>query len=430
MATRVPMKLLVCAALFASLAQGVRADDCSRTIGSVLSLTGSYGAFGVPISRAAELAVSQVNEAMERIGGGCTLVYDVRDSQTQPSVGVDVAQKLIEIEGATSLVGPISSGVTGPLLESVTVDRGVLMIPAASTSPSFTQMAREGKTNGLFFRTMTTDSLQAVAGAKAAHDAGFGKIAIIHLNNDWGSNNQAEFVRAFRALGGEVGNVVPYNADQASYRSEVNKAMEDSPDSLYLAATPQDGAKVLRDWISFGGPQGYVFPQGMNDPSLLEAVGAEPLANGWFISLAPRKTESFELVNADLQSCCELEIDGGPGRTTGYDAAALLALANAAADLRGVEPTGANLAAIVRDITGPDGEPFNAGVDGFENGLRMISEGKEVAYSGVTGPIVFDQLGNVSGETAVQQVRDGAFVQVGTITVEEVIAVKALIEGS
>ena len=430
MATRSPMKLLVCAALFASLAQGVRADDCSRTIGSVLSLTGSYGAFGVPISRAAELAVAQVNEAMERIGKGCTLVYDVRDSQTQPSVGVDVAQKLIEIEGATSLVGPISSGITGPLLESVTVDRGVLMIPAASTSPSFTQMAREGKTKGLFFRTMTTDSLQAVAGAKAAHDAGFRKIAIIHLNNDWGSNNQAEFVRAFMALGGEVGNVVPYNADQASYRSEVNKAMEDGPDSLYLVATPQDGAKVLRDWISFGGTQGYVFPQGMNDPSLLEAVGAEPLANGWFISLAPRKTESFHLINADLQNCCELEIDGGPGRTTGYDAAALLALASAAADLLGVEPTGANLAAIVRDITGPDGEPFNAGADGFEKGLRMIAEGMDVAYSGVTGPIVFDQLGNVSGETAVQQVRDGAFVQIGTISVEEVTAVKALIEGS
>ena len=47
------------------------AQDCEYTIGAVLSLTGSYGAFGVPISKAAELAVEQFSEA----GGvnGCKL---------------------------------------------------------------------------------------------------------------------------------------------------------------------------------------------------------------------------------------------------------------------------------------------------------------------------------------------------------------------
>ncbi len=430
MVTRTLLKFAACAAVFATMAQDVRADDCTRTIGSVLSLTGSYGTFGVPISRAAELAVAQVEEARTRIGQGCTLVYDVRDSQTQPSVAVDAAQKLIDIEGATSLVGPISSGITGPLLTSVTVDRGVLMIATASTSPSFTQMAREGTTKGLFFRTMVTDSLLAVAAAKAAYDAGNRRMAIIHLNNDWGVNNTGEFVRAFEALGGEITNVVPYNAEQASYRSEINKGLEGDPDSLYLAATPQDGAKQIRDWVSFGGPQAYVFPQGMNDPELLEAVGAEPLENGLFISSAKRKSESFEIVNADLQSCCELEIDGGPGRTTGYDAGALIALAHVTADLRGVEATGPNLAAIVRDITGPEGEPFVAGVDGFEQGLRMIMDGKAVAYSGVTGPVVFDQLGNVSGAVDVLQVRDGGFVTFDTVTLEEITEVKTLTEGS
>ena len=424
-------KFVVSAAVVAVLAQGARADDCSRTIGSVLSLTGSYGTYGVPISRAAELAVAQVEEARSRIGTGCMLVYDVRDSQTQNSVAVDAAQKLIDIEGATSLVGPISSGITGPLLTSVTVDRGALVIAAASTSPSFTQMAREGKTKDLFFRTMVTDSLLATAAAKIAHDAGFRKMAVLHLNNDWGVNNTAEFVRAYKALGGEIANVVEYNAEQASYRSEVNKALEDGPDSIYLAATAQDGAKQLRDWVSFGGPQAYVFPQGMNDPELVEAVGAEALMNGWFVSSAKRTSESFETVNANFQSCCELTIDGGPGRTTGYDAGALLALANVAADIRGVEATGSNLARIVREITGPDGEPFSAGVDGFEMGLRMIEEGKAVAYEGVTGPITFDQLGNVSGEVDVVQLSEGGeFEVVDTVTLEEISAVKALAEGS
>ena len=60
----------------------------------------------------------------------------------------------------------------------------------------------------------------------------------------------------------------------------------------------------------------------------------------------------------------------------------------------------------------------------------MIVEGKAVAYSGVTGPVVFDQLGNVSGEVDVQQVRDGGFATVNTVTLEEITEVKTLAEGS
>ena len=175
----------------AAVAPDANAQSCSHTIGAILSLTGSYGAFGVPISRAAQLGVEHVNEARANVGVGCALKYDVRDSQTQPTVAVDATQKLIDIDGVTSIVGPIYSGITGPLLTSVTVDKGAVLIVTASTSSTFTQMSREGKTKGLFFRTLPADSLQAVATAQMAHDAGFRKVAIVHLNNDCGKNNQA-----------------------------------------------------------------------------------------------------------------------------------------------------------------------------------------------------------------------------------------------
>ena len=284
----------------------------------------------------------------------------MRDSQTQPSVAVDAASKLIDISGAQALVGPISSGITGPLLTSVTVEKGVVVIATASTSTTFTNMAREGKTKGLFFRTLPADSLQAVATSKMAYDAGFRNVAIVYLNNDWGKNNQAEFTRSLTTQGGAVANVVAYNPDQPSYRSEVNKALEGSPDALYLLSTPQDGSKILRDWIRFGGASGLVGAQGMNDPTFVETVGEAALENGWFISPASPKTESFKTVNADIQACCDITIDGGPGRTSGYDAGALLALATVGADISGTDGTGADLARIVRAITGPDGESFPA----------------------------------------------------------------------
>ncbi len=162
---------------------------CEHKIGAVLSLTGAYGAHGVPISRAAQLGVEQVNEARAALGVGCDLVYDVRDSNTQASLAVDAARKLIDLEGVTALVGPISSGITAPLLSSVTVENDVLVIATASTSSTFTNMAKRGETKGLFFRTLPSDSLQAVAAAMMAYQAGFRKPAIIYFNNDWGKNN-------------------------------------------------------------------------------------------------------------------------------------------------------------------------------------------------------------------------------------------------
>lgn len=314
---------------FAGTAQ---AQDCTHKIGGVISLTGSYGAFGVPISKAAQLAVEQVDAARGDIG--CALEYDVRDSQTQASVAVDSARKLIDLEGVTALVGPISSGITAPLLTSVTVEEDVLVIATASTSSTFTNMAREGETKGLFFRTLPADSLQAVATAKMAYDAGFRNPAIIYLNNDWGVNNQAEFVSAFEALGGTVADSVAYNADQASYRSEVNKALEGGPDSVYLLSTPQDGLKLVREWIRFDGPSGMILAQGMNDAAFTDNMTEDLLENAWFITPGTPEPSSVELMERDMQARWEISADG-PGRASGYDAGALIALAHVAADING-----------------------------------------------------------------------------------------------
>lgn len=105
-----------------------------------------------------------------------------------------------------------------------------------------TALGREGKTNGVFFRTITLDALQGVAAAKFAIDNGFKKIVIIHQNNDFGVNLVKEFTDPYKALGGTIVAVTPYNAKQSDYASEVTAAMAGSPDALYLISDPVDGA--------------------------------------------------------------------------------------------------------------------------------------------------------------------------------------------
>ena len=164
-----------------------------------------------------------------------------------------------------AIIGGIISSVSIPILTSVTAPASVVQVSPASSSPTLTALGREGKTNGVFFRTITSDALQGTAAAKYALDQGLKKLAIIHVNNDFGVNMVAEFSKAYKSLGGEIVSDTPYNEKQSSYQAEVTAAMAGSPDGLYLVSYPVDGATIARAWICQGGPAKFLLNDGMND---------------------------------------------------------------------------------------------------------------------------------------------------------------------
>lgn len=407
----------------ASVGLTAAAAACPAKIGATLSLTGSYATFGPPISNAAALAIEQIAAAGWKVGDCDKLEYIVRDDQTQPSVGVDAARRLVDIDGVPAIVGPVTSGVVGPILSSVTVQKGVLMVPSAGTSPTFSDMAREGKLNGLFYRVLPADSLQAVAAAKLAWDAGHRNIAIINLNNDWGNNLSKQFAATFKAMGGKVAAQVTYNAEQASYRSEVNKALESKPDGAYIASTVIDGNKILRDWIALGGVQKFVFPLGMNDAKVIEQIGEQYLKDAWFVTPGAPKPNSRDLFYAAYEKRYNLEAGKGPGpgRDSGYDAAALISLAMMAAKNY---KDGKQIAAAFARITDPNGTPIMATADDYKKAVQLLGEGKTIRYVGATGAMTHDQYGDVNTPFVGWRVENKAFVQKKDVSAQDVADIK------
>src|SRR6202161_2158733 len=183
------------------------ADDCTITVGLVMELTGPAGEYGQAGAKSVEMAFRDLNDA----GGphGCKLVTDTRDSQSAGNVAVDVATQLVQVKKVPVIIGGIISSVSIPILTSVTAPAKVVQVSPASSSPTLTALGRDGKTNGIFFRTITSDALQGVAAAKYAIDLGFKKLAIIHVNNDFGANLYKEFARAYKSLGGVIVSVTP-----------------------------------------------------------------------------------------------------------------------------------------------------------------------------------------------------------------------------
>ena len=396
--------------------------SCTHTVGMVVSLTGAAGRYGQAASKSVELAFNDLNKAAGAQGiAGCKLAFDLRDAQSQGSVAVDQARQLVDLKKVPAIIGGIISSVTIPMVTSVTAPAGVVQISPASSSPSLTKLAMEGKTNGWFFRTITSDALQGTAAAKYALDQGMKSLAVIHVNNDFGVNMLAEFRRAYEALGGKIIDVTPYNPEQSSYNAEVTKALKADPAALYFIGYPGDGTTIIRSWIQQGGPQRFLFNDGMNSSDFIKGVGAQYLNNAYGTSSGTTKTESTEYFNKAYPAMSGGFDAEAPAAVQSYDAAVILGLAIAQAG----KFDAASIRDGIRKVTAPGGEVIHAGPVGFARAIELIKQKKAIRYVGVIGPVQFDKNGDIAGPFRTWKFTNGEVATVGQMSTEDVQAIQA-----
>jgi len=408
--------------LAALAAPSMAAQDCTVNIGADMALTGSLGALGQAIANGTRLAVSDVNSG----GGvnGCKLALVLGDDQTSPTVGVDVAKKLVDINHVPAIVGALSSGVSMAILTSVTAPGQVVQISPASTSPAFTQLAAQGKTGGYWFRTTPSDALQSVAMAQVAREAKFKKVAVMYINNPYGEGLSAGFAKAFGALGGKVTANVVYNDKQPSYRSEVTQAMAGSPDALFLIGYPGDGTTIAREWVSAGGPQKFLFPDGLQAQKFIDDVGAKYMKVVWGTAAGSVETPSLKVFREEYKKA-HGDYPTQAYMTNAYDAVMVIALA--------MEHGKGNSGQIVRDnirkVTGDGGQAVYAGAKGYAEAVKLLNKGKRVHYIGTAGPLTFDKYGDVSGPMAIWTVKDGKVTNERMMSVKAIEKIAAKIKG-
>ena len=403
-----------------AFAQSTPAANCEFKVGAVLSLTGSIAAIGTAIADVGQLAVDHMNAA----GGvnGCRVRYVLRDDQGQPNVGLDAAKALVEIDRVPAIAGAISTGVSLPILTSVTVPGRVTQVSCCSSAPNFTDMAKKGDTKGYFFRTVPTNEPLAVVYAKNAIERGWKKISVIYVNNDYGASLGRSFKGAIEEFGGTVTKMVPYNPEQPSYRAEVTQAMDGNPDAMFLISFPADGATATREWISLGGTQNLILANALRVDPYVAAVGAKFLEKSYGLDNAQVSGPSVDAFNAAYREKFGKD-PNGPGLHTQYDAVATILLAAEAAGAGHADGTG--IRDNIRKVTGGDGVEVVPGVAGFKAAKAALAAGKSIRYVGATGPLKFDENGDVSGPLLVWGVKDGKLTTLDTWTNERVNAAMA-----
>jgi len=404
------MKLGATTAL-ALIAASAAAQDCTTKIGAVLPTSVDWGR---PIAETAQFVVDQVNES----GGvsGCQIEMVLRDTQVDPKVGVDAAKALVDLDGVQVLLGAVSSGVSMPILTSVTVPSKVMQMSCCSSSTAFTTLAEEGKTGGLWYRTFATTGVQAAVGAKVAQDQGYTSVAILYKNDDWGQDLHRLIAADFAALGIEVTAAVAINDGQPSYRAEVTSALGGNPDALYLGLYPNEGTAAVREWLSLGGTQNMIMANSLKSDDFRENVGLQYLGSAHGTDTASPRVDSADAFVTLYKQRFDAE-PNGPGLANSYDATMIALLAMEAA---GKDATGDQIAAQIGRVTDPDGTQVTADAAGFAAARDILAGGGSVLYQGATGNVRFDANGDVSAPAVVWKFTESGTEEAEYLSLSEV----------
>ncbi|MGD8429163.1 MAG: ABC transporter substrate-binding protein [Ectothiorhodospiraceae bacterium] len=378
-----------------SMAISVSATAEPLKIGALMPLTGDLQAYGETSLNGIKLAAMEINDAGGVMGSDVDIV--VGDTQTRPQAGVDAAQKLASIEGVHAFVGALSSGVTIPVAQSVSKVNKIPQISGASTSPVITNL----DDGDFLFRTVPSDAFQGVALSEITKAAGYSKVGIIYVNNDYGKGLADSFADAFKSKGGTVTAQVAYEQNQPAYRGELQKAAQGGAEGLVLIGYPENGETIIRQALEGGYFSKFIFTDGLKAPELIDNIGAQYL-NGTIGTAPQARTDTPGAQH--FQSAYQEEFGEVPPKPymdTAYDAVYTLALAATKAG----STDSVAIRDALRDIANPPGEKVGPGE--FAKAAKLLKEGKDIDYEGASGSVNFDKNGDVPGTFAHWEIKDG-----------------------
>ncbi len=228
-------------------------------------VTGPVAQYGDMQFIGAKMAIEQINKA----GGvnGEKLVGIVYDDACDPKQATAVANKVVN-DGVQLVVGHLCSSSTEPASD-IYEDEGILMITAASTSPSITEKGYQ-----LVFRTIGLDSLQGPFAAKHIIDSVKPqRVAVIHDKQQYGEG-LATSVKAELELAGI--NIVMFEgvtSGDKDFSALIGKLKKEKVDFVYYGGYHPELGLILRQSKERGFNAKFMGPEGVGNPDITAIAG-------------------------------------------------------------------------------------------------------------------------------------------------------------
>lgn len=257
-----------------SLTSAASAEDPIK-IGVVTPLSGTYTPIGQQVRWGLELATKEVNAAGGVMGRQIQLIFE--DEEANPSVAVQKAEKLFEVQKVDFLTGTVNSGST--LAVGQTAERAGKLI---ATTVSFADSITGDKCSPNVFRVNARAGQQSTAlAAWVAKQKPKAKVYFLGPDYEMGRSTVATFKKTVEALGATSVGEVFAPLDSKDYTQYFGQLRQAKPEVLYTSVAGNDTVRLLTQMQDFGllGNMLIVGASGTVTSQNISAIG--PAANGF-----------------------------------------------------------------------------------------------------------------------------------------------------
>jgi len=337
-------------------------------IGFAAPLTGEASTYGVPIKRGAEIALEKINQ--EGINGKkLELIFE--DTKCDGKEAITIANKLINVDKISAIIGTVCSGVTLPMAP-VVEENQILLLSAGSSAPAIKDAG------SYIFTIYPLDNYEVGMATEFVYDnLNKRKIAVLYIGNEFGEGAKNVIEERFQAKGGEIVIAERYDAAEADFRTHLTKIKSSEADALIIWGYGKEMIPIFTQIKELDLQLPIVTSSISIETEELQEAGTELAENVIYTIFKTAQNENIDYLNQEYQKLHNR--DDGWFPTLGYDVVLLIADAIKNGGLTGTE---------------------------MKNYLHTVKN-----FSGASGTMSFDEDGTVVKEFEFKTVKDGEFVE-------------------
>ncbi len=336
-------------------------------------ITGNYAEYGKGFEVATQMAADEINAE----GGidGKEIVLEVFDTKGDPKESADISRRVTENDEYLAVIGDFSSSnamANAPILGEAGI---VQLSPTASHTDyagmneyMFSIMGRQDGEAPFF----STYLLQKYAGAE--------DVGVIYINNDWGKSAYDNFMLQTEKDGLNVVSEENYVEGEKDFTSLLTKVRDSNPDTLALIMHANDVALIANQVNQLGWDVNLTALGPGTSMQIIELAGENVerllLSTPFFIT---EENEEAWAWSEEFKSRAGFEPTVHPA--VAYDTVYLLKAA---------------IENIEGDVTRDAVREELQNLDGFV---------------GLTGPIKFNESGDITRKYLIMEIEDGKFIQ-------------------
>ena len=286
-------------------------------IGYLNPITGPIAVYAPGFTASAYIGLGLANTIAYNQGVQFELV--MADSGCSGDVASTGAQTLVDA-GVMGVVGAACSGATMGA-NAVLSAAGIPMISYASTSPALS----DAETHPHFFRVVPSDALQGQAVNDVVGAHGGTAVALLHMNNAYGSGLADSFSGAYGAdnLCAQIG----YEDTLTDFSSQVQSIMDAGCDTVVMVSYAADGAAIIEELAAQSFTGQIIGTDGIAETGIAADMTDQSLLDG-IIATKPAAAGASE-VSMTFQYLCMMNADcaGGIFTAESFDAVTIMAFA-------------------------------------------------------------------------------------------------------